>query len=123
MHEVEISSGNSSYSSSFYSGKLDTALRLIALVFALSFLFNLCWQLTGPGQLGEGADGSFALIYTCLALHHVRDCTGTLSALAGYLRPGGRLLLFDFEATKNSARFHPPEFEVRCQESCVGCPA
>lgn len=70
-------------------------------------------QLTGPGQLGEGSDGSHALIYSSLVLHHVKDCQGEVSAVAGYLRPGGRLLLFDFEATENAALSHPSDFEVQ----------
>ncbi|CAN0027274.1 unnamed protein product, partial [Ectocarpus sp. 8 AP-2014] len=64
--------------------------------------------LTGPGQLGEGADDSFALAYSSLTLHHIRDCQRTVSALAGYLRPGsGRLVLFDLEATEDAHKFHP----------------
>ncbi|CAN0245091.1 unnamed protein product, partial [Hapterophycus canaliculatus] len=64
--------------------------------------------------LGEGADDSFALAYTSLTLHHIRDCGRAVSALAGYLRPGsGRLVIFDLEATDDAHMFHPAEFEVR----------
>ncbi|CAN0506481.1 unnamed protein product, partial [Ectocarpus sp. 12 AP-2014] len=70
-------------------------------------------ELTGPGQLGEGADDSFALAYSSLTLHHIRDCERTVSALAGYLRPGsGRLVLFDLEATEDAHKFHPADFEL-----------
>ena len=70
-------------------------------------------QLTGPGQLGEGADDSFALAYTSLTLHHIQECNRTVSTLAGYLRPGGRLLVFDIEATDDAQMFPPTDFEVR----------
>lgn len=69
-------------------------------------------ELTGPGQLGNGADESFALIYTSLTLHHIRDCERVMSTLAGYLRPGGRLVIFDLEATSHAHQFHPSDFEV-----------
>eukprot|EP00752_Nemacystus_decipiens_P007205 g6449.t1 len=70
-------------------------------------------ELTGPGQLGEGADDSFALAYTSLTLHHIRDCERAVSALAGYLRPGsGRLVVFDLEATEDAHKFHPADFEL-----------
>ncbi|CAN0516895.1 unnamed protein product, partial [Laminaria digitata] len=58
-------------------------------------------------QLGEGADDSFALAYTSLTLHHIRECERAVSTLAGYLRPGGRLLVFDIEATDDAHMFHP----------------
>ncbi|CAM9487147.1 unnamed protein product, partial [Sphacelaria rigidula] len=57
-------------------------------------------------------DESFALIYTSLTLHHIRDCERAVSTLAGYLRPGGRLVVFDLEANDDSHQFHPPEFEI-----------
>ncbi|CAM9853643.1 unnamed protein product [Pylaiella littoralis] len=70
-------------------------------------------ELTGPGQLGEGADDSFALAYTSLTLHHIRDCERAVSTLAGYLRPGsGRLVVFDIEATEDAHMFHPAGFEL-----------
>lgn len=81
-------------------------------------------QLTGPGQLGNGADESFALIYTSLTLHHIRDCERVMSTLAGYLRPGGRLVIFDLEATSHAHQFHPSDFEVCATVLCtIGCAA
>lgn len=53
--------------------------------------------------------GSFDLVFSSLAVHHVADCAGLILELARHLRPGGRLLIVDFEATPNSRLFHRPD--------------
>ncbi|CAN0319336.1 unnamed protein product, partial [Discosporangium mesarthrocarpum] len=68
--------------------------------------------ITTAVELGEGADGSFSFVFSVLALHHIRDCSRVLKTVAGYLRPGGRMVLFDLEATSNANLFHPPDMKV-----------
>lgn len=49
------------------------------------------------------------LVVSAMAMHHVEDTAGLLRALAGHLRPGGRLALADLDAEDGS--FHPPGTE------------
>ena len=54
----------------------------------------------------EGAKFDFALMH--LTLHHVPDMLPLVKTLKGTLKPGGQLLLSDFENTGEAAkRFHP----------------
>jgi len=50
--------------------------------------------------------GRFDLIYSMLAIHHVKDCAQLLRQLASHVHPGGRLLVIDLEATQNARFFH-----------------
>lgn len=54
----------------------------------------------------EGQKFDFALMH--LTLHHVPDMLALINTLAGTLKPGGQLLLSDFEDTGEDAKkFHP----------------
>ena len=46
------------------------------------------------GNLGSVADATLDLIYTFNVLEHIADDRGTLRALAGKLKSGGRLLIY-----------------------------
>eukprot|EP01097_Dermamoeba_algensis_P002788 TRINITY_DN2104_c0_g1_i2.p1 TRINITY_DN2104_c0_g1~~TRINITY_DN2104_c0_g1_i2.p1 ORF type:complete len:192 (-),score=26.51 TRINITY_DN2104_c0_g1_i2:347-922(-) len=56
--------------------------------------------------------GSFDLIFSQFVLHHVANVEEVISAFSHYLRPGGRVILIDFERTENAERFHPLGFQV-----------
>jgi SAM-dependent methyltransferase len=47
-----------------------------------------------------GADASFDLVVTRLALHHMGDPARALAEMARALAPGGRLAVFDIEASE-----------------------
>lgn len=48
--------------------------------------------------------GPFDLIYSSMTLHHIADVPALLQALAGRVRPGGRVALADLDA--EDGRFH-----------------
>ncbi len=50
------------------------------------------------------AAGTFDCILLVDVLHHVRDAEATLAELTRSLRPGGRILVVDFDATRLAAR-------------------
>eukprot|EP00435_Cladocopium_sp_Y103_P023441 s3568_g5.t1 len=50
--------------------------------------------------------GEFDLIVSMLCIHHVKDCALQLKELSSLLRPSGRLVIVDFEATENARIFH-----------------
>ena len=52
--------------------------------------------------------GSFDLVTTMLALHHIPDLAGVLAGLAAVLESGGQLAVIDLEAEDGS--FHGPGF-------------
>ncbi|CAJ1340363.1 unnamed protein product [Effrenium voratum] len=55
---------------------------------------------------------TFDLVVSLLCLHHVRDCQQQVQELARHLAPGGRMVLVDFEATKNARLFHKADHRL-----------
>lgn len=61
------------------------------------------------GTDGAGGRRKFDLILSHLVLHHVPDVKALLTTMLGCLKPGGRVLLTDFEDFGPEAMwFHPP---------------
>lgn len=55
----------------------------------------------------HGADpGTFELVVSLLALHHVQDIDGVLGRLHGVLTPGGRLALADLDEDRDGGYHH-----------------
>eukprot|EP00933_Yihiella_yeosuensis_P011796 TRINITY_DN119500_c0_g1_i1.p1 TRINITY_DN119500_c0_g1~~TRINITY_DN119500_c0_g1_i1.p1 ORF type:complete len:293 (-),score=67.87 TRINITY_DN119500_c0_g1_i1:213-971(-) len=52
--------------------------------------------------------GSFDMIFSLLAFHHVKDVPLLIQQLRQHLNPGGRLLVVDLEASDHVRRFHKP---------------
>ncbi|PLB40336.1 class I SAM-dependent methyltransferase [Aspergillus candidus] len=61
------------------------------------------------GTDGSGARRKFDLILSHLVLHHVPDVKALLTTMMGCLKPGGRVLLTDYQdAGPECMWFHPP---------------
>ena len=54
-------------------------------------------------------DGGFDLIYSLLAFHHIPDPCRMLNQVLKdkFLKPGGRIVLMDYEQDPNKQIFHP----------------
>ncbi|CAM9170487.1 unnamed protein product [Phaeothamnion confervicola] len=72
-------------------------------------IFSHNVELTGPDQLAAsgGPPDGFDLIYSLMTFHHLKKPDETAAILALYLKPGGRLIILDVEATANAEHFHP----------------
>lgn len=65
-----------------------------------------------PGEAGAGDDlGSFDVVYTVMALHHVPDAPRLLATAATMLSPGGRLVIADLEPDGGLYHAHLPAFD------------
>jgi len=57
--------------------------------------------------------GRFDVIFSLLAMHHIKDVSVLVRQLGRqHLNPGGRLLVVDLEATANVRRFHKPQDQM-----------
>lgn len=74
----------------------------------------------GDLSLFKGRRDCFDLIYSNMALHHVRDSEQTLLEMARLLKTGGALCLGDLESEDGS--FHPGDMTVHhgfdCRQLC-----
>jgi ubiquinone/menaquinone biosynthesis C-methylase UbiE len=59
---------------------------------------------------GPGPEGSYDLVCTLMALHHIPDIDGILARFHELLAPGGRLCVADLDAEDGS--FHGPRADV-----------
>ncbi|MCB0560030.1 MAG: class I SAM-dependent methyltransferase [Lewinellaceae bacterium] len=61
--------------------------------------------------LSEPLDRQYGLLYTLMALHHVKDVEGALKAFYGHVRPGGYCCIADLDQEDGSFHAEFPDFD------------
>lgn len=74
-------------------------------------LHNMVFVLGNAEEL-PFLDGSFDIVVTRLALHHFPDVSRPMDEMVRVLRPGGRLVIIDMEATEEELRERRDEIET-----------
>ena len=122
LDNVEISSGQSVMDFGAGTGLLcghvaPKVKRVVAVDISPAMLERLAQKVDLQGKveticqdiLKQPLSEEFDLIISAMALHHVKDTEGLLSAFAGHLAVGGRVALADLD--KEDGSFHPADVQ------------